>query len=193
MMHSDHLSATFAALADPTRRAILARLASGEASVMELARPFAMSQPAISKHLKVFEGAGLISRGRDATRSDGRVGSKPSRSTKPLAGSRVTVRSGKATSSAWTSSDAIPRWANRWRHSASSSEAARPHSPLRFSTHQRRLATPPLNLVWSAALPRVTTGSTNSCRRSDKTYGFLSSPQGVMFYAIEYSNRGVKR
>jgi len=58
------LDATFAALADPTRRAILARLAAGEAGVMELARPFAMSQPAISKHLKVLERAGLVSRGR---------------------------------------------------------------------------------------------------------------------------------
>jgi DNA-binding transcriptional ArsR family regulator len=64
----DHLNATFAALADPTRRAILARLASGEASVMELAEPFDMSQPAISKHLKVLERAGLISRDRDAQR-----------------------------------------------------------------------------------------------------------------------------
>src|SRR3954471_21853969 len=62
------LDATFAALADPTRRAIIARLASGDASVMELAEPFAMSQPAISKHLKVLERAGLISRGRDAQR-----------------------------------------------------------------------------------------------------------------------------
>lgn len=64
----DQLDATFAALADPTRRAILARLASGSASVMELAGPFAMSQPAISKHLKVLERAGLISRGKDAQR-----------------------------------------------------------------------------------------------------------------------------
>ena len=62
------LDATFAALADPTRRAILARLARGEASVLELAEPFAMSQPAISKHLKVLEHAGLISRSRDAQR-----------------------------------------------------------------------------------------------------------------------------
>jgi DNA-binding transcriptional ArsR family regulator len=62
------LDATFQALADPTRRAILARLAQGEASVMELAEPFDMSQPAISKHLKVLENAGLISRGRDAQR-----------------------------------------------------------------------------------------------------------------------------
>jgi len=63
---ADLLDATFAALADPTRRAILARLAKGEASVTELAEPFAMSQPAISKHLKVLERAGLVSRGRDA-------------------------------------------------------------------------------------------------------------------------------
>lgn len=62
------LDATFAALADPTRRAILARLADGDASVSELAAPFEMSQPAISKHLKVLERAGLISRGRDAQR-----------------------------------------------------------------------------------------------------------------------------
>lgn len=63
---SDRLSATFSALADPTRRAILARLALGETSVKELAEPFEMSAPAISKHLKVLESAGLISRGRDA-------------------------------------------------------------------------------------------------------------------------------
>ena len=62
----DHLSTTFAALADPTRRAILARLTTGEASVTELAAPFDMSMPAISKHLKVLERAGLIARGRDA-------------------------------------------------------------------------------------------------------------------------------
>jgi DNA-binding transcriptional ArsR family regulator len=65
-MQPDHLSNTFAALADPTRRAILARLASGEASVTQLAEPFAMSMPAISKHLKVLERAGLIARGREA-------------------------------------------------------------------------------------------------------------------------------
>jgi len=67
------LDATFAALADPTRRAILARLASGEASVTELAAPFAMSQPAISKHLKVLERAGLISSGIDAQRRPRRL------------------------------------------------------------------------------------------------------------------------
>jgi DNA-binding transcriptional ArsR family regulator len=71
------LDATFSALADPTRRAILARLASGDASVMELAEPFAMSQPAISKHLKVLERAGLISRSRDAQRRPRRLEAKP--------------------------------------------------------------------------------------------------------------------
>jgi DNA-binding transcriptional ArsR family regulator len=65
-MTADHLSTTFAALADPTRRAILARLASGQTSVTELAEPFDMSMPAISKHLKVLERAGLIARGREA-------------------------------------------------------------------------------------------------------------------------------
>jgi DNA-binding transcriptional ArsR family regulator len=72
-MRADPLDATFAALADPTRRAILARLASGEASVTELAKPFAMSQPAISKHLKVLERAGLISGGREAQRRPRRI------------------------------------------------------------------------------------------------------------------------
>jgi DNA-binding transcriptional ArsR family regulator len=72
-----HLDATFAALADPTRRAILARLATGEASVTQLAAPFKMSQPAISKHLKVLERAGLISRGRDAQRRPRRLEAKP--------------------------------------------------------------------------------------------------------------------
>lgn len=65
-MSPDRLSVTFAALADPTRRAILARLAMGESSVSELAQPFAMSLPAVSKHLKVLERAGLITRGREA-------------------------------------------------------------------------------------------------------------------------------
>src|SRR5215510_9737903 len=71
------LDSTFAALADPTRRAILARLAQGDASVLELAEPFDMSQPAISKHLKVLERAGLISRGRDAQRRPCRIEGKP--------------------------------------------------------------------------------------------------------------------
>ena len=76
-MTPHHLDATFAALADPTRRAILARLTAGEVSVMELAEPFAMTQPSISKHLKVLEGAGLISRGRDAQRRPCRLEAKP--------------------------------------------------------------------------------------------------------------------
>ena len=73
----DRLDATFTALADPTRRAILARLASGEASVAELAEPFEISQPAISRHLKVLERAGLISRGRDAQRRPSRLEARP--------------------------------------------------------------------------------------------------------------------
>lgn len=75
-MH-DPLDATFHALSDPTRRAILARLSQGEATVLELAEPFAMSQPAISKHLKVLERAGLISRGRDAQRRPSRLEGAP--------------------------------------------------------------------------------------------------------------------
>src|SRR5262244_2838209 len=77
MTPSDRLNATFVALADPTRRAILSRLASGEASVTELAEPFSMSQPAISKHLKVLERAGLISRRRDAQRRPCRLEAAP--------------------------------------------------------------------------------------------------------------------
>jgi len=76
-MSPNRLDATFAALADPTRRAILARLSSSQASVTELARPFSMSQPAISKHLKVLERAGLISRHRDAQRRPRRLEAKP--------------------------------------------------------------------------------------------------------------------
>lgn len=71
------LDLTFAALADPTRRAILARLAEGEASVLELAEPFEMSQPAISRHIKVLEQAGLVSRGRDAQRRPVRIEAAP--------------------------------------------------------------------------------------------------------------------
>ena|SRR5688572_91417 len=77
MNASERLNATFMALADPTRRAILARLASGEASVNELAEPFDMSQPAISKHLKMLERAGLVSRGRDAQRRPCRLEAQP--------------------------------------------------------------------------------------------------------------------
>ena len=77
MSPSEQLDATFIALADPTRRAILARLATGEASVAELAKPFAMSQPAVSKHLKMLERAGLIRRGRDAQRRPCRIEAAP--------------------------------------------------------------------------------------------------------------------
>ena len=76
-MAFDSLDATFVALADPTRRAILARLSTGEVSVMDLAEPFAMSQPAISKHLKVLEQAGLVSRGRDGKRRPVRAEAQP--------------------------------------------------------------------------------------------------------------------
>jgi len=76
-MAPDRLDATFTALADPTRRAILARLATGEVSVMDLAEPFAMSQPAISRHLKVLERAGLIARGREAQRRPCRLVATP--------------------------------------------------------------------------------------------------------------------
>jgi len=76
-LSSPQRDAIFAALADPTRRAILSRLASGDASVNELAEPFDMSQPAISKHLKVLEGAGLVSRGQDAQRRPRRLEAKP--------------------------------------------------------------------------------------------------------------------
>lgn len=77
MNQSDRLDATFAALADPTRRAILARLASGDAPVSDLAKPFPMSQPAISKHLRVLERAGLITGARDAQRRPRRLEAKP--------------------------------------------------------------------------------------------------------------------
>jgi len=79
MQNSDPLSATFAALADPTRRAILARLADGEASVKDLSAPFDMSQPAISKHLRVLERAGLIERGRQAQWRPSRLRASPLR------------------------------------------------------------------------------------------------------------------
>ena len=78
-MQTERLDRAFAALADPTRRAIVARLAKGDASVMELAAPFDMSQPAISKHLKVLERAGLISRGRDAQKRPCRLEAAPLR------------------------------------------------------------------------------------------------------------------
>lgn len=76
-MTTDHLSTTFAALADPTRRAIVARLARGECSPTELAQPFDMSLPAVSKHLRVLERAGLIARGREAQRRPCRLNTQP--------------------------------------------------------------------------------------------------------------------
>ncbi|MEO6098488.1 MAG: metalloregulator ArsR/SmtB family transcription factor [Fibrobacteria bacterium] len=76
-INHSRLDATFAALADPTRRAILARLADGDASVMELAQPFSMSQPAISKHLRVLERAGLVTWGKDAQRRPRKLEAKP--------------------------------------------------------------------------------------------------------------------
>jgi DNA-binding transcriptional ArsR family regulator len=78
-MRTERLDATFSALADPTRRAILSRLARGEATVMELVEPFELSQPAISKHLKVLERAGLISRGREGQRRPCRLEASPLR------------------------------------------------------------------------------------------------------------------
>src|SRR5438874_3143561 len=78
-MATDRLSATFSAIADPTRRAILARLAAGEATVTELAKPFDMTLPAVSKHLSVLENAGLISRGRDAQWRPARLEAEPLR------------------------------------------------------------------------------------------------------------------
>ena len=77
VQQTKQLDATFAALADPTRRAILARLTSGEATVMQLGEPFSMSQPAISKHIKVLERAGLITRGRDAQKRPCRLEAEP--------------------------------------------------------------------------------------------------------------------
>jgi DNA-binding transcriptional ArsR family regulator len=79
MTPSQQLDATFTALADPTRRAILARLTSGEASVNELAEPFSISQPAVSKHLKILERAGLVTRSRDATRRPVKIEAAPMR------------------------------------------------------------------------------------------------------------------
>src|ERR1700704_352083 len=96
----DRLNATFAALADPTRRAILARLASGETSVTELAEPLEMSLPAVSKHLKVLERAGLIARGRDAQWRPCRLQARRSATSPP--GSNTTAGSGRKASTAWT-------------------------------------------------------------------------------------------
>ncbi len=99
-MTSDHLSATFAALSDPTRRAILARLAAGEASVTTLAEPFEMSLPAISKHLKVLERAGLVARGRAAQWRPVPAGSGAAQGRRRLAGA-LSPASGSRASTDW--------------------------------------------------------------------------------------------
>ena len=94
-MSTDTLSATFAALADPTRRAILARLADGEATVKELAEPFDMSLPAVSKHLKVLEHAGLIVRGREAQMAAQPPRRQPAQGRRRLAGALPSLLGGK--------------------------------------------------------------------------------------------------
>ena len=101
-MAVDQLSSTFAALADPTRRAILARLAEGEATVNELAEPFPISVQAVSKHLKVLERAGLITRGRTAQLRPSRLRGRAARR-RPSTGSRRTAGSGRQASTASTS------------------------------------------------------------------------------------------
>lgn len=110
-MNSASLDATFAALADPTRRAILARLASGEASVNELAEPFSMSQPAISKHLKVLERAGLISSAQDAQRRPRRLEAKPFVEAAEWLKNIATF--GQPTLAGWTAFSTISRPASR--------------------------------------------------------------------------------
>ena len=100
-MAADELTSTFSALADPTRRAILTRLAEGEATVNELAEPFPITVQAVSKHLKVLERAGLITRGRSAQLRPSRLHGVPLR-TRPT-GSSTTVASGRAASTALTS------------------------------------------------------------------------------------------
>ena len=98
-MTTDRLSTTFAALADPTRRAILARLALGETSVTELAEPFEMSMPAVSKHLKVLERAGLIARGREAQWRPCRIEAQALKAVDEWL--RTTAASGRSASIAW--------------------------------------------------------------------------------------------
>ena len=123
----DQLSNTFAALADPTRRAILARLALGETSVSELAEPFEMSMPAVSKHLKVLERAGLIARGREAQWRPCRLTARP---LKEAAGWIEEYRR------FWTPYiDALERHLDRMKHAAA---AKKKTSAKRRSPHQKR-------------------------------------------------------
>lgn len=114
---ASHLDATFLALADPTRRAILARLALGEASVAQLAEPFAISQPAVSKHLKVLERAGLISVGQDAQRRPRRLQGKP------LAEASAWLEQYRAS---WEASfDRLDRLLQEMQHTSSTGKRAR--------------------------------------------------------------------
>ena len=110
-MEPDHLSTTFAALADPTRRAILARLAQGEATVSELAAPFDMSLPGISKHLKVLQRAGLIEQGRQAQWRPCRLA--PDRCARWPGGSSSTASTGRRASNGWATTSANCRTARR--------------------------------------------------------------------------------
>ena len=119
---TDQLDRTFAALADPTRRAILARLAAGEASVTELAEPFEMSLPAVSKHLKVLERAGLIARGRSG--SGGPPGSRPGRSKRSPSGPKGTAASGRRATTDWTSTWTSSRDVERRRAMGGSGSSA---------------------------------------------------------------------
>ena len=127
---SDRLDATFLALADPTRRAILARLAHGEASVTELAEPFAISQPAISKHLKVLERAGLITVGQDAQRRPRRLEGKP------LAEANAWLERYRAS---WEASfERLDGVLEELKQSASTREQRRPPSPRLRRTGTKR-------------------------------------------------------
>jgi DNA-binding transcriptional ArsR family regulator len=128
---TDRLSSTFAALADPTRRAILARLASGEAPVTELAAPFSMSLPAISKHLKVLEGAGLITRGREAQWRPCRLEATPLKeATDWLARYERFWSEGLDRLAAFLESDAAPPTSREWTKSRARKAIAR-KSPRR--------------------------------------------------------------
>ena len=157
MRQADRLNATFAALADPTRRAILARLASGHATVNEIAEPFAMTQPAVSKHLKVLERAGLIS--RIATRSGGPAGSSPGGWRRPARGSTSIAGSGKRPLPAWTpfwrscparNQEARKRLADDERNASCCSfqKASTSRPPPTARLRSRAISTPPAG--WSS-------------------------------------------
>ena len=155
-MPTDTLSTTFAALADPTRRAILARLTSGEASVTELAEPFEMSLPAVSKHLKVLERAGLIARGREAQWRPCRL--RRARSRTPTSGWNDIAVSGRRASIAWTNTwekfksgrrnRATTRFKRRRRRMADASNA--PTASTQQDLVITRIFDAPRELVWKA-------------------------------------------